>query len=919
MLRITPSRNAAAAKKYFEESLTRSDYYIDGQEVAGRWHGKAAEPLGLSGEVKAEDYFALVDNRHPETGARLTPRDRQDRRPGFDFTFSTPKSVSVLYELTGDGRILDAFRESVHETMSELETEMKTRVRVKGSDHDRVTGNLVYADFLHFTSRPVDGMPSPHLHMHCYPMNITYDEVEKRYKAGQFGDIKRDGTYWESAFDARLAHRLNVLGIPTEKRGLSFEVAGVPQSLIDKFSQRRNEIEEEAARKGITDAKGKHAIGYYGREHKNLDFAKSELREIWKSWLADGECSWLSAAKDGRLAGDRRYRADEAKGYAIEHSFQNASTISEKRLKAEALKYAVGFVLPADVADITQHPEVIAETRGGQLMTTTRAVLKDEIAMLQFAKDGQRKFRRLAQKVDMAVLEGLDEGQRKAVLHVARSRDQVTGISGKAGTGKTHTLQAVVRVIGPTQMLAPSASATETLRKEGFRNAMTLERFLVDDKAQAAAKGMALLPDEAGLISSKDMRRLFEVAKRNNNRIILSGDYAQHSSVEAGDAFRLLEQEAGVRLARLTEIRRQKLPSYRKAAEAISQGTGKAAQRGFDAFDKMGWIVESSGDERHSMLVQDYLQARGEGASALIISPTHAEGERLTAELRAKLKAEGAIGKEHEFTVRRSTDWTQAQKGDIRNYERGMVIDFHQALAGSRRRVNGVRETVGGFKKGEAAVVVGKDAEAVTVLRTDGTQAQLPLEHKERFDVSRTRTLSVGKGDRIRITKNGEAKVPGHLVGTKVKNGDIYTVEGFTKEGDIRLEKGKLLPKGWGHMTLGYVDTSYASQGKTVDRVFVALGNMSLAAANAKQWYVSLTRGKEMAKVYVDDKQEVRAAIGRGEQRLSAVELTGTKLGDSWGTRVAKTFERSRIGNFLKSRANAIAEAWRRREGVSYA
>ena len=166
---------------------------------------------------------------------------------GFDFTFSAPKSVSVLYELSRDERILDAFRASVDETMREIETEMKTRVRSKGADHDRVTGNMVWADFVHFTARPVDGIPDPHLHMHCYAFNVTWDEVEKRYKAGQFGDLKRDAPYWEAAFDARLAHRLNGLGIATEKRDYSFEVAGTPQSLIDKNSRRRNEIEREAA------------------------------------------------------------------------------------------------------------------------------------------------------------------------------------------------------------------------------------------------------------------------------------------------------------------------------------------------------------------------------------------------------------------------------------------------------------------------------------------------------------------------------------------------------------------------------------------------------------------------------------------------------------------------------------------------
>jgi len=107
-----------------------SDYYIDGQEMPGVWGGKGATVLGLSGEVDQESYFALCDNKNPDTGAQLTPRLKGERRVGFDFTFSAPKSVSVLYELSGDERILDAFRQSVNETMQDIEREMKTRVRV---------------------------------------------------------------------------------------------------------------------------------------------------------------------------------------------------------------------------------------------------------------------------------------------------------------------------------------------------------------------------------------------------------------------------------------------------------------------------------------------------------------------------------------------------------------------------------------------------------------------------------------------------------------------------------------------------------------------------------------------------------------------------------------------------------------------
>lgn len=98
MLRITASMSAAGAKKYFGEGLERPDYYMDGQEVTGLWGGEGAKRLGLRGEVDRESYFSLCDNLHPHTNERLTPRTKDTRRVGYDFTFSASKSVSVLYE-----------------------------------------------------------------------------------------------------------------------------------------------------------------------------------------------------------------------------------------------------------------------------------------------------------------------------------------------------------------------------------------------------------------------------------------------------------------------------------------------------------------------------------------------------------------------------------------------------------------------------------------------------------------------------------------------------------------------------------------------------------------------------------------------------------------------------------------------------
>ena len=128
MLRITQQSSPDAAKEYY----AAADYYSEGQEIIGRWGGEGARLLGLEGRVSKREFNALAENRNPRTGGQLTPRTKDERTVGYDFTWSVPKSVSLLYAMTEDEALLGAFRESVHETMRDIEAEMKVRVRKKG-------------------------------------------------------------------------------------------------------------------------------------------------------------------------------------------------------------------------------------------------------------------------------------------------------------------------------------------------------------------------------------------------------------------------------------------------------------------------------------------------------------------------------------------------------------------------------------------------------------------------------------------------------------------------------------------------------------------------------------------------------------------------------------------------------------------
>lgn len=91
------SVDGEGAGRYFDRALLR---------VAGRsLGGKGAERLGLVGDVSREDFIALASNKVPRTGGQLTVRKKENRRAGYDFTFSVPKSVSVYLALSGDKEV----------------------------------------------------------------------------------------------------------------------------------------------------------------------------------------------------------------------------------------------------------------------------------------------------------------------------------------------------------------------------------------------------------------------------------------------------------------------------------------------------------------------------------------------------------------------------------------------------------------------------------------------------------------------------------------------------------------------------------------------------------------------------------------------------------------------------------------------
>ena len=518
----------------------------------------------------------------------------------------------------------------------------------------------------------------------------------------------------------------------------------------------------------------------------------------------------------------------------------------ERTLLAEAMKHAVGKAGPEAVEAAYQRQELVVGDRNGQRMATTRDVLKEEMRMLAFARNGRGTEAKLSSKPHAFTRDWLNEGQRRAVLHVIGSRDKVVLIRGAAGVGKTAMMQEAVEAIqeGGKRVFtfAPSADASRgVLRSEGFENADTVARLLIDERLHDKLKGQVIWIDEAGLLGTKTMSHVFDLAEKLDARVIFSGDRRQHGSVERGAALRMLEEQAGLVPAEIKDIQRQK-GDYKQAVQALADGR---TEDGFRQLDALAWVREVADDDRCRVLAKDYVATVAAGKSALVVSPTHREGERITAEIRTELKNLGRLkGEERPVLQLRNANLTEAQRADTVNYLHGDVLEFHQNAKG--------------FRKGQR-VVVGRE--------------ELPLDQAARFQAFNAGELGLLPGDVVRITKNGLTADGKH----RLNNGARYRVKAFNPSGDLVLDNAWSISKDFGHLAFGYVATSQASQGKTVDRVLIGQSAESFPASSREQFYVSVSRGRQQATVYTDDKKALLAAVSRSDDRLAATEFVNKR------------------------------------------
>jgi conjugative relaxase-like TrwC/TraI family protein len=856
MFSAVAHKNLADAEKYFDEHLAQNDYYAAGEIRPGLWIGAGAERLRLNNEVTRDQFHALCENHNPETGERLTQRQlkKDQRRVLYDFTCSAPKSVSVLAVTLNDERLVAAHEEAARLAFRELETFAATRVRKEGNQGHRTTGNLAAAAFTHTSSRTLD----PQLHTHFTVFNATFDESEKCWKALEARGMYDAIRYGTAVYRNELAKRVQQIGYRIQPAKHGFDIEGVSDEVLKRFSKRSQQrdavvkaMEQKLGRKLSNNAVA--LAVHQSRADKTKGISTVEVREQQLAQLSADERQSLEtlrkSAHSTRLPRIALVE-NQALRHAIEHVFERKSVVPEHELLNVALSHRFGEVDLNHLKAAVKHSTDLVRTDRG---FSTKEILATELALIQTVNTGCDAVAPLHPGYRPA--DWLGEDQRRAIYHVLRTSDRITGLRGLAGSGKTTALRELVAACKEAKIeplfCAPTAAATEVLRKEGFE-AKTLESLLLTKPALSARQLVVL--DEAGAVGIDAMKRLFDLA--HNARVVLSGDTGQHASVARGDALRILERHSDFKSGQLTAIRRQRKADYRKAVELAAQ---KNTHEAFVQLERMGAVAEVLAHGHHDLhdsVAESYLKALADNKSVLLVAPTWAEIEAVTEKIRAGLKTSGRLtGEEKEFSVFDSLSWTEAQKRDARQYRPGMVLRFHRSAHG--------------FEKNESVAVAAVDHDSLKIRRADASEVLLQLGQGSAlsacFDVGEKRKLKVAAGDKLLLQANAVAGRK-HFV-----NGELVEVKAFQGD-DVLLADGRVIPANYRTFTHGYAVTSHAAQGKTVDEVLVVASSRSLPAVHQEQFYVSISRGRERCQVFTDDAELLRSHVTHSSARLAAVE-----------------------------------------------
>ena len=905
---------ANTAMNYHVES---KDNYYKQEGDLGTWQGKGAKILGLEGAITEKELENALWGKNKDGDQVVNVRldEKGDRkRAALDLTFNAPKSVSVLLEVanaTGNkeyaDKIVDIFNQCVSKSLNKFESIVQTRETINGSSNVYASNNLAIAKFTHSISRPIknkDGSYTvdPSLHTHAVIMNMT------KGKDGTFKAIETEKIYQQymkigSLFRIDFAHQLNKeLGLEidiTNRKQALFEVklgTEDDSKILDEFSKRSEQINnsqliEEFRTKYPNKSMNeiKQLVAYATREWKgeidrkkvetdnlirsrNVGFGENKLKDIMHKILEP---------QNHPTATEEHINEDRYINDALMILEEEKSVFSDNDVLEIASK--LGFKNLCSMDKIEE-----AFRKNKQLIKldnttyTTKNILNAERDLID-SMDETKKIKQqfLVKEAKLSVQEfsldkkeetgfGLTDGQANAVIHILSSTEQIIGIQGDAGTGKTTALNALnqlkkdnTKIIGlsytgkaANEIELKTANASKAVFDESGIESFTIASFLnthvgdVDNLKQF--NDLKIIVDEASMLGTKDAQELVNKAIELKAQLILMGDEKQFKAIGAGDPFALLKDHANMKTINMKESIRQKDPLLKRVVKKLNNFDSNSA---FDMLDSSGNIHQT--EHGINALIDAYFEtpmtklAIISGQDTLknnvILTNVNTVKDELNKGIRERSMQEGLLQTEGtKLDVRKSAN--------LRPIEHFFAESYHTSKATHIF----VQDEFDNMERGQEFKIskINTQNDTLTVYDSKGKHHLIDLnKHGKHIQAYIEEEKHFTENERVIFLKNDKK--------LGVNNGEMGTIKALDKNGNLTIvvddkQEISFNARHYNYLDYGYAITTMKSQGMSADNV---LAYMDAKAQNFNSFYVTATRAINSLNIWTNDKEALKDKI----------------------------------------------------------
>jgi conjugative relaxase-like TrwC/TraI family protein len=741
------TQNISTSQQASHYFLGADNYYTqeNAKEHSG-WWGKGAETLGLSGMVEPEKFSHLLEGKMPD-GQQLGVKegDKITHRPGFDLTFSVPKSVSLAALLGGDERIVEATLRAVDKTLAHIETDCaQARITQKGVTSYEMTKNLVVANFLHDISREAD----PQLHVHSVVMNMTqradgqwrslasqsgaYGAGVSREVKGFIEQVRHHKHYYGTLFGAELAYEMQQLGYSIEKTGKDgqFELDGISQASRDTFSTRRKQITDYMTEFGFSSSKAA-ALATLATRKRKQSISRDSLQELWENRNETANTQALTEAKS--VVEKARYQAvhpdyrpeqpqliasqatKEALLFAIDHLSETHTALSEMQLLNVALNHVIGenantAMMGQALKDAVKEGVLLpTNSHHNQKFFTTSRLIHQENLLLSAVMKAHPNGKAIAtESLNRYLLQRNDilPEQEKAIRTLFSSDKQITCLEGREGSGKTTVMKHLVAIAKHegyhTVVLTPNKAGSQVLQHEYRETPTSLldwvkQRLDTHRPTQFDTVSHFVKAQEKAINTGQGLPQKTMIFV--DNATVLSTQQMhdlvsiiQHSQaylIPVGDKKSLLPYQAGTPFTQMLEkgaVCATLITPLRAHSKPVKEAIEDTLQGNIRAaFAKVGERIKAieEKDERLQHIANQVADlSLHERNNTLVLMPTKAQCEEMNTSIRNELIKRGVVeNKGLSVDALIPKSFTKAQYRHVAHYREGDVVRFNENYA----------------------------------------------------------------------------------------------------------------------------------------------------------------------------------------------------------------------------------------------